>query len=84
MREDRCLMEEKNQELVKFGSVIKQTRKELGITQDQLSLFTRIDRSYISEIETGTKNPSLTTILTLAKALHKKPSQLLRQIENEE
>ncbi len=75
-------MEEKNPDLINFGAVIKQARKELGITQDQLSLYTRIDRSYISEIETGVKNPSLTIILMLAKALHQRPSQLLKQFES--
>ncbi|MGI2295956.1 helix-turn-helix domain-containing protein [Paenibacillus sp. GXUN7292] len=74
--------DEKNPDLIAFGIVIKDRRKELKITQEQLSLYTRIDRSYISEIENGIKNPSLTTILMLARALHLKPSELLKQFEN--
>lgn len=75
-------MDEKNPDLVNFGAVIKLARKELIITQDELSLYTRIDRSYISEIENGIKNPSFSTIISLAKALHKKSSQLLKQFES--
>ncbi|BBI34951.1 helix-turn-helix domain-containing protein [Cohnella abietis] len=77
-------MDEKNPYLVAFGNRIKKARKELKITQDDLSLYTRIDRSYISEIENGIKNPSLTTILTLAKALHVPPSKLMQIFESKE
>lgn len=77
-------MDEKNQMLVKFGRAIKEARKKLKMTQDELSLYTRIDRSYISEIETGNKNPSLTTILALAKALHLKPSNLMQIFESKD
>ncbi|WP_339207898.1 helix-turn-helix transcriptional regulator [Paenibacillus sp. FSL K6-3182] len=77
------MAEDKNPDLVKFGVILNQRRKELEITQDQLSLFTRIDRSYISEIENGLKNPSLTTILMLARALYLKPSELLIRFEEQ-
>ncbi|MUG23120.1 helix-turn-helix domain-containing protein [Paenibacillus macerans] len=35
-----------------------------------LSLYSRVDRSYISELENGEKAPSLLTIISLTRALH--------------
>ncbi|MGO9247246.1 MAG: helix-turn-helix domain-containing protein [Solirubrobacteraceae bacterium] len=35
-----------------------------------------LDRTYISGIERGTRNPSLTNILKIAAALHVSPAEL--------
>ncbi|WP_436756523.1 helix-turn-helix domain-containing protein, partial [Streptomyces sp. URMC 124] len=50
---------------------------------DELSLYSRVDRSYISELENGEKAPSLLTITALARALHVKPSALIEDYERE-
>lgn len=53
------------------------------MTQDELSLYSRVDRSYISELENGEKAPSLLTIMSLLKAMHIKPSAFFERFEEE-
>lgn len=64
-----------------FGLVINQMRKELGLSQEALADEARLDRTFISQLETGTKQPSLTTIFRLATALRVEASDLLRRVE---
>jgi len=74
---------EKSIELLAFGRALRNLRKEKKLTQDELSLYSRVDRSYISELENGEKAPSLLTITALARALHVKPSALIEDYERE-
>ena len=64
-----------------FGLVIKQMRKELGLSQEALADEASLDRTFISQLETGTKQPSLTTIFRLAVALRVEASDLLLRVE---
>jgi transcriptional regulator with XRE-family HTH domain len=56
---------------------VKAARKELDLSQEVLALETEIDRTYISGIERGLRNPSLTLIVKLATALKTTPAALL-------
>jgi transcriptional regulator with XRE-family HTH domain len=56
---------------------VKAARKALGLSQEALALETDIDRTYISGIERGKRNPSLTLIVKLAKRLKTTPGKLL-------
>ncbi|WP_268895037.1 helix-turn-helix domain-containing protein [Paenibacillus sp. USDA918EY] len=47
-----------------------------------MSIYSRVDRSYISELENGEKAPSLLTITALARALQVKPSVLIEGFRN--
>jgi transcriptional regulator with XRE-family HTH domain len=60
----------------KLGKKMRELRKNQGLSQEQLSFTAKIDRSYISEIENGLRNPSLQTLEKLAKALKVKLSDL--------
>lgn len=60
----------------KLGKKIRDLRKDQGLSQEQLSFAAKIDRSYISEIENGLRNPSLQTLEKLAKAFKVKLSDL--------
>lgn len=53
----------------KFGKKVRILRLKLGISQEKLSELSSIDRTYISNIESGNRNPSLLTIEKLASAL---------------
>ena len=64
-----------------FGLVINRMRKELGLSQEALADEASLDRTFISQLETGTKQPSLTTIFRLAAALQVEASDLLRRVE---
>lgn len=56
---------------------VKAARKELDLSQEALALETEIDRTYISGIERGLRNPSLTLIVKLATTLKTTPAALL-------
>ncbi|NMI07777.1 helix-turn-helix transcriptional regulator [Paenibacillus sp. SZ31] len=68
-------------ELVIFGEIIRNRRLELNISQENLALKADMDRSYISEIERGHKNPSLSKILALSSALELSVSELFYLFE---
>lgn len=65
-----------------FGLVIKQMRKVRGLSQEALADEAKLDRSFVSQLETGSKQASLTTIFRLATALQVEASELLRQVED--
>jgi transcriptional regulator with XRE-family HTH domain len=61
-----------------FGQRLKFLRKYRNMSQDAVSLVSGIDRSYISEIETGKSSPTAVIIYKIAKALNVEPSELLK------
>lgn len=50
---------------------IKSIRKELGLTQQQLADKAEIHRSVVAKVESGNRNATLNTLMTLAKAMGK-------------
>ena len=64
-----------------FGLVVKELRKERKISQEYLADEASIDRTFLSQLETGRKQPSLLTILRLAQALRMEASELLQRVE---
>lgn len=62
---------------VKFGKNLKNIRQNKKITQEKLAELAGIDRSYLSEVERGIKNISLTKIEAIANALDIKIYELL-------
>ena len=64
-------MKKKDEPSIKqrFGLAIKQRRSELGISQEELAFRAELHRTYISDIERGSRNPSLVNIEKLAQAL---------------
>lgn len=51
---------------VAFGKAIKQERIKKGITQEELADRCGLDRTYISRIERGFKNPTLSVVWDVA------------------
>lgn len=60
----------------KLGKKIRTLRLEKLLSQEKLGEITGLDRTYISGIERGVRNPSLKNIEKLAKALDVKVSEL--------
>lgn len=54
-----------------------------GLTQEQLGLESGVQRNFISLIETGQNQPTISTIFKLAQALGIKPSLLVEEAERE-
>lgn len=68
----------------RFGLAIRQRRYELGISQEELSFRAGLHRTYISDIERGSRNTSLENIEKLAKALEISVSALFAHYGIEE
>jgi CheY-like chemotaxis protein len=52
-----------------FGTTIKSKRSELGMSQEELADRAGLHRTYVSDVERGTRNVSLGSIEKLAHAL---------------
>ncbi len=68
---------------VAFGRALRRLRLAAGITQEQLGLESGVQRNFVSLIETGQNQPTITTIFKLARALGIKPSELVEEAERE-
>lgn len=53
----------------KLGENLKKIRTKKNITQTELAKTLGVDKSFVSNIENGKTNPTLSTITNLAKAL---------------
>lgn len=68
---------------VVVGRVIRDLRKQKGITQEVLSGFAGVARTHLTMIENGSKQANFETLWRIALALDIKPSELVAAIENE-
>lgn len=66
-----------------FGKVVKSIRIKKDITQAQLAAESRLERTYISELENGKYQPTLTSLFDIARGLGIKPSDLVKLVELE-
>jgi transcriptional regulator with XRE-family HTH domain len=66
---------------VAFGRAIRAARTERGLSQERLAFACELDRTYVSGIERGERNPSLTNILKIAAALGLRPAELFARAE---
>ncbi|KKQ94971.1 MAG: Transcriptional regulator, XRE family [Candidatus Levybacteria bacterium GW2011_GWA1_39_11] len=62
----------------KLGDNVKRIRLAKDMTQGDLCRKLEVDRAYMSNIESGKKNPTLSTITNIAKALGVSVDQLLK------
>ena len=65
----------------KFGFAVKVRREELDLTQEDLAERAGIHRTYLSDVERGTRNVSLVNIERLATALSLPISGLFLLVE---
>ncbi|GBU28289.1 hypothetical protein R84B8_01847 [Treponema sp. R8-4-B8] len=68
--------------LTNLGIILQKERKKKGLSQEKLAEIANLHRTYISDIERGVRNPTITTIFTLCKALNITPTELLKGFEN--
>ncbi len=65
-----------------FGLVVRELRLGREITQEGLADEAKLHRTYISLLERGLRNPSLTVIQQIANALDVSMSELIAAFEN--
>lgn len=66
-----------------FGKVLRQLRKQAGLSQEQLGLDADLMRNYISILELGQQQPTITTLFKLATPLKRRPSEIMALVEDE-
>ena len=64
-----------------FGEVLRQCRLARGWSQSMLSSKSKVDRTYISQIECGIHSPTITVLCRLSRALQVQPSALVTRLE---
>jgi transcriptional regulator with XRE-family HTH domain len=62
----------------KLGENLKKIRTGKNITQTELAISLGVDKSFISNLENGKTNPTLSTITNIAKALEVSTNELLK------
>lgn len=64
-----------------FGNELRKARTSVGLSQEKLALQVGLDRTYISMLERGLRQPTLTTLILLGSALDISGSELVRKTE---
>jgi len=64
-----------------LGELLRKSRVQAGLTQEQLGYKARISRNYVSLLEKDEKSPTLNTLFKLCKALGVSASSLIAKIE---
>lgn len=60
-----------------LGSNLRDARKRLGLTQEQVAERSGVHPTEVSRIEAGKRDPRVSTLLRLARALEVRPGELL-------
>jgi transcriptional regulator with XRE-family HTH domain len=66
-----------------FGIALRELRKERGLSQEELALGAEVQRNYVSLLELGRNQPTISVVFRLAAALAIRPSKLLQLTEDQ-
>lgn len=64
-----------------LGACVREYRTKAAISQEELADRAELDRTYISAVERGLRNPTVKSLLRIARALSIRPSLLLAAAE---
>lgn len=76
-------MDKQAPECVDFGEAVRTLRLQRKLSQDEFAAVAELHRTYVGGIERGERNPTLTSIHRIAKALNVSPAELLRRAGGE-
>jgi transcriptional regulator with XRE-family HTH domain len=62
----------------RLGTNLRRLREAKGLSQEAFAFEAGIHRTYVSDIERGARNPTITVVENLAVALGVTASELLR------
>jgi ribosome-binding protein aMBF1 (putative translation factor) len=74
---DRRLTMSRNDAQERFASNLRRAREKTGMSQARLGLVAGLGSSEISRLEAAKREPRLTTMVCLARALHVELAELL-------
>ena len=75
-------MGNRNQGLNVLGKNVRRQREENKLTQEALAERANLDPTYISGIERGVRNPSILSVVRIAKALRVTASKLMENVDD--
>ncbi len=64
-----------------LGESILLRRKRLGMSQEELAESSGVDRSFLSSVERGKRNPSFGTVASIASGLKMRYTRLVSNCE---
>lgn len=64
-----------------FGVILRRNREEKGFSQEKLAHNCGLDRTFISLLERGLRQPSLATVFNVADELGLTAAELVGQVE---
>ena len=76
----RMSKEEKYQ--LAFGELVRELRKEKGLSQEKLAELSDLHVNYISFLERGKRQPTLSTLLKIAEGFGISLSSLIKKVES--
>jgi transcriptional regulator with XRE-family HTH domain len=71
-------MPKRDKTLIELGRNVSRLRGEAGFSQDKLAEQADLDRTYLSGIERGVRNPGIKVVIRLARALDVSLDQLCK------
>jgi len=64
-----------------FGRNVARLRAEREFSQDKLAEKADLDRTFVSGVERGIRNPGIKTVIRIAKALNVTVAELCKGVE---
>lgn len=64
-----------------FGEVLRRHRSEKNISQEELAHRAGVDRTFVSRLERGIRQPTITTMIGIGQALGVRAADLMRETE---
>ena len=66
---------------IKLGDAIRRRRNELGMSQEEFAEVVDCHRNFVGRIERGQQNPTVDTLVRIAKALDCSVRDILRDTD---
>jgi transcriptional regulator with XRE-family HTH domain len=64
-----------------FGEILLQLRKEKGVSQQELADNCNMERAYISRLERGLFQPTISVVFKIADYFERKPSEVIEMLD---
>jgi transcriptional regulator with XRE-family HTH domain len=74
-------MPKRDKALIAFGHNVSRLRNQAGFSQDKLAEKADLDRTYLSGIERGVRNPGIKVVIRIARALGVAIDQLCNGVD---
>jgi len=75
-------MNSKESSLIQLGENIRSIREKIGVSQEDLALEAGLDRTYVGGVERGERNPTVLSLLKIAKALRVDLTVIVKEVKH--